>query len=208
MDIYNIWFGAWITFSYINPRLLTISLATRWGSHFKYPINNPPVRCLLDKSGVGHRLTSFPSDASINMPIPQRYFLRTVVKKLTVYDVQSGTLVLPWTGFGKLEILAPSSSLWLVDYTGARYSCKSTFSINANGELYSKISGDWANLCRAHGLSEGSSVRFTLPKSCNNNIMYVFVNPQIGIDTTLTYPLGDGTELPLFVSQNYVVINN
>jgi hypothetical protein len=31
-DVYGILFGAWVTFAYVNPRLLLIRLMTRWGS--------------------------------------------------------------------------------------------------------------------------------------------------------------------------------
>ncbi|MCI38379.1 hypothetical protein A2U01_0059607, partial [Trifolium medium] len=36
-DVYDIWFGAWVTFTYVNPKLLTISLTTRCGTEVKYP---------------------------------------------------------------------------------------------------------------------------------------------------------------------------
>ncbi|GAU24583.1 hypothetical protein TSUD_289430 [Trifolium subterraneum] len=156
-------------------------------------------------AGVGDCVASSSFPASLNIPIPQRSFLPTVVKKLTFYDIQSGTLVLQWHGFGKSDFVFTSSDLLLIDYIGIQYNCKLKFSIDANGELYSKISGGWGDLCRAHRLVEGNRVRFALSKSPHDNAMHMCIYPHIGVQTTLTYPLGDGTELPLYVSQNYFV---
>jgi hypothetical protein len=49
--LYDIPFSAWVTFTYIDPKLLTIKIVTRWGEEVKYPACNTPLRRLLDRVG-------------------------------------------------------------------------------------------------------------------------------------------------------------
>jgi hypothetical protein len=54
-------------------------------------------------------------------------------------------------------------------------------------------------------LAEGDRVRFCVAQPAHNYMMYVCVYPQVGIQTTLTYPLDDGSEIPLYVSQQHFI---
>ena len=48
-DVYDILLGAWVSFAYVNSKLLLIRLITRWGTEVEYPSYNPPLKYLLDK---------------------------------------------------------------------------------------------------------------------------------------------------------------
>ncbi|GAU39652.1 hypothetical protein TSUD_18330 [Trifolium subterraneum] len=122
--IYNIWFGGWVAITYVNPKLLAITVTTQWESEVKYPLHSPPLK------------------------------------------------------------------FWYVD---------------AGGEFCCKVSGGWSDFCKTHHIREGQSVRFAVTEPSSNYVLYVCVYPQIGLQTTLSYPLSDDTHLPLYVSQQYFV---
>ncbi|WJX83668.1 hypothetical protein P8452_66314 [Trifolium repens] len=48
-NAYNILFGPWVTFAYVNSKVLLIRLMTRWGTEVQYPSNKPPFKHLLAK---------------------------------------------------------------------------------------------------------------------------------------------------------------
>jgi hypothetical protein len=93
-DVYDMRFGAWVRFTYRDPRLLTIRVTTRWGEEVKYPASNPPLRRLLSRVGFdiesGFPKSSFSSSANVI----SNSFVRSYVKELTYHDVHSGVLVL------------------------------------------------------------------------------------------------------------------
>ncbi|XP_045794756.1 uncharacterized protein LOC123898094 [Trifolium pratense] len=126
------------------------------------------------------------------------------IKKLT-YIHGCRKQVSPWYGFGESAFTFTFSDLVLVDHIGARYPCSINVGVDAQGELACKVFGGWAHLCRGHRLVQGDKVRFVLNEPAGNYVMYVCVYPQIGIETTLSYPLNDGSYLPLYVSQQYFV---
>jgi hypothetical protein len=93
-DVYNIRFGAWVRFTYRDPKLLTIRVTTRWGEEVKYPASNPPLRRLLSRVGFDI-LTGFPKSSSLSSAHSlSPAFVRSYVKELTYHDVHSGVLVL------------------------------------------------------------------------------------------------------------------
>jgi hypothetical protein len=86
-DVYDLWFGGWVTFAYVNPKLLTIRLTTRCGAEVEYPTHHPPLRYVLPK-------IELPLQApSSNSSVSQHCFVRSFSKELTFYDLYSGTLV-------------------------------------------------------------------------------------------------------------------
>ncbi|PNX98285.1 hypothetical protein L195_g021527, partial [Trifolium pratense] len=113
--------------------------------------------------------------------------------------------VLPWYGFGEFAFAFTFNELVLVDHTGRRYPCRIQFTVDSNGELACKVFGRWMDFCRKHYLSEGDKIRFAVNEPTRNHVLYVCVYPQIGIETTLSYPLSDGSYLPLYISQQYFV---
>jgi hypothetical protein len=93
-DVYHIPFGAWVTFTYVTPSLFTIRVNSRWGAEVTYPNNDPPIRRLLarnvGKNGVCSSSLVVSSNV-IGRPTPP---ICSYTKKLTFYDIHSGTLVL------------------------------------------------------------------------------------------------------------------
>jgi hypothetical protein len=86
-DVYDLWFGGWVTFAYVNPKLLTIRLTTRCGTEVEYPTHRPPLRYLLPKIEL-----PLPVPSSTHS-VSQDCFVRSYTKELTFYDMYSGTLV-------------------------------------------------------------------------------------------------------------------
>jgi hypothetical protein len=86
-DVYDLWFGGWVTFAYVNPKLLTIRLTTRCGTEVEYPTHRPPLRYLLPKIEL-----PLPAPSSTHS-VSQNCFVRSYTKELTFYDMYSGTLV-------------------------------------------------------------------------------------------------------------------
>ncbi|XP_045825948.1 uncharacterized protein LOC123918057 [Trifolium pratense] len=206
-DFYDIWFGGWLSFTYINSNLLSISLTTRWGIDVRYPLHYPRKRIMLANTIVGASArTSAPHSSPPSGPVLSSPFLRSYLKKLTLYDVKSGILVLPWYGFGEFAFAFTFSEVVLVDHTRRCYPCRVQFSVDSNGELACKVTGCWMNFCKKHHLKEGDKIRFAINEPTRNHVVYVCVYPQIGIETTLSYPLSDGSYLPLYVSQQYFVV--
>ncbi|PNX76012.1 hypothetical protein L195_g031957 [Trifolium pratense] len=97
-DFYDIWFGGWLSFTYINSNLLSISLTTRWGIDVRYPLHYPRKRIMLANTIVGASAgTSAPHSSPPSGPVLSSPFLRSYLKKLTLYDVKSGAaLVWLW----------------------------------------------------------------------------------------------------------------
>ncbi|XP_045802735.1 uncharacterized protein LOC123896387 [Trifolium pratense] len=127
-DFYDIWFGAWLTFTYVNPNLLAISLTTRWGIDVKYPFHDPPHKFMLANTIISGNIgssSSLPSSSNGS-------FVHSYLKKLTLYDVESGFLVLPWYGFGEFAFAFTFNELVLVDHTGRRYPCRIQFTVDSN----------------------------------------------------------------------------
>ncbi|PNX94568.1 hypothetical protein L195_g017745 [Trifolium pratense] len=208
-DFYNLWFGAWLKFRYVNPRLLVISLTSRWGIEVPYPLHDPPFKHMLATFGIQPKIDqSTVAGVSSNPIVPTRSFTRSYFKKLTSYDVESGILILPWYGFGEFAFAFTFSHIVLVDHIGCRYPCSLEFSVDDDGELACKVSGYWMEFCKKHHLIQGNRIRFAVNEPALNYVMYVCVYPQLGIETTLSYPLSDGSYLPLYVSQQYFVASS
>ncbi|XP_045809895.1 uncharacterized protein LOC123904251 [Trifolium pratense] len=208
-DFYDIWFGAWVSFTYINLKLLIIRLTTRWGTNVKYPFHDPPHKHMLATTGTNSNIgTSTDLRTSSNVLVLPRSSVRTYLKRLTLYDVQSGILVLPWYGFGEFAFAYTFNELVLVDHVGCRYPCRVQFGVDSEGELACKVFGRWMDFCRKHCLAEGQKIRFAVNEPTRNFVMYVCVYPQIGIQTTLSYPLNDDSYLLLCVSQQYFVASS
>jgi hypothetical protein len=86
-DVYDLWFGGWITFAYVNPKLLAIRIITRCGTEVEYPTHDPPLKYLLP------RIESYLQPPSSNHSLSPNSFVRSFSKKVTFYDMYSGTLV-------------------------------------------------------------------------------------------------------------------
>ncbi|GAU37908.1 hypothetical protein TSUD_163450 [Trifolium subterraneum] len=162
---YNIWFGGWVSLTYINPKLMSIAVLTRWGSEVKYPLSVPPLKRLLVNGSDAFEVGSSASDTSFNPRLYPKCFARSYFKELTAYN----------------------------------------FDVDTNGEFCCKVYGRWVDFCNDHRIKEGQKVRFAVTQPTSNYVLYVCVYPQIGLQTTLSYPLSDGTHVPLYVSQQYFV---
>jgi hypothetical protein len=84
-----------------------------------------------------------------------------------------------------------------------QFKCELAFGIDRDEQLYCRIFKGWSKLCEAHRLVEGQKVRFCVADRGYHHILHVCVYPQIGIETTLSYPLSDGRQIPLYIGQHY-----
>ncbi|GAU45372.1 hypothetical protein TSUD_89920 [Trifolium subterraneum] len=201
--IYDLSFGAWVTFGFVNPKFLTIRIITRWGVEVKYPIHSPPLKRLLDRTDLDNSPSPHLLRPSLNICVPSGSFVRTFVKKITPTDIHYGILVLPWRGFGEFAFAFGYSDLVLVDCLGEHYPCKLTIGVDAEGEYACKVSGGWIDLCTVHGVVEGTRVGFCVTQPARDYVIYVTAYPEMGIRATLSYPLNDGSQTPLYVSHHY-----
>ncbi|MCI21796.1 hypothetical protein A2U01_0042966, partial [Trifolium medium] len=104
-----------------------------------YPFHDPPRKHTLATTSIDPKIgSSVIVRSSSNGPVLPRSFVRSYLKKLTSYDVESGILVLPWYGFGEFAFAFTFFELVLVDHTGSRYPCSVQFSVDAHGELACK----------------------------------------------------------------------
>jgi hypothetical protein len=87
--VYDILLGAWVSFAYVNPKLLLIRLMTRWGTEVEYPSFNPPLKYLVNKKASYVRLYK-----SLSSNVSQKSYVHSYVKKITHYDIHSGNLVI------------------------------------------------------------------------------------------------------------------
>ncbi|GAU42993.1 hypothetical protein TSUD_188670 [Trifolium subterraneum] len=174
-----------------------------WGGQVKYPTDKPPIKRLVSRDVIGGGNGSYHLSITSSILARPRLFVRSYVKKVTSYDVESRTLILPWYGFGELVFEFAYADLLLIDYVGVSYTCSLRFESDSTGELSCKLSSGWGDFCKAHQLAEGEKVRFGVLGLANNNVLHVCVYPQIGIEKTLNCPLNDGTQMPLFVSHHY-----
>ncbi|XP_045831383.1 uncharacterized protein LOC123922734 [Trifolium pratense] len=149
-----------------------MSLTTRWGTDVKYPFHDPPYKHMLVTTGTNSRIgTSTNLRTSSNVLVLPRSFVRTYLKKLTLYDVQSGILVLPWYGFGEFAFAFTFNELVLVDHTGCRYPCHMQFGVDSEGELACKVFGRWMDFCKKHCLAEGQKIRFAVNEPTRNFVI-------------------------------------
>ncbi|WJX79859.1 hypothetical protein P8452_62939 [Trifolium repens] len=88
-----------------------------------YPSYDPPLRHLLARSDPRCKIgSSVLNVCSVGSTQPMS-LIKSYVKDLTLYDVHSGVLVLPWCGFGKSAFAFVFSDLILVDNAGNQYEC-------------------------------------------------------------------------------------
>ncbi|WJX12023.1 hypothetical protein P8452_02563 [Trifolium repens] len=119
----------------------------------------------------------------------QKSLIRSYVKDLTLYDIHSGVLVLPWQGFGDSAFAFVFSDLILVDNSGKQYKCGVKFGVDVGGELACNVSGGWRDLCAFHGLVEGDRVKFSVAHFSASNVMYVSIYPRVRVEDYLN--MGD-----------------
>ncbi|MCH98225.1 putative transmembrane protein [Trifolium medium] len=134
-DVYDVCFGAWVAITYVSPSLLTIRLLSRWGAEVRYPCYDPPLRHLLARSGPNCLLQDFVSMLCSPGSSRPKSLVQSYVKEITPYDVQSGTLVLPFHSFGQSAFAFVFSDLILVDNVGIQYKCDLKFGVDAVGEM-------------------------------------------------------------------------
>ncbi|GAU51570.1 hypothetical protein TSUD_287210 [Trifolium subterraneum] len=153
-------------------------IITRWGVEVKYPTHSPPLKRLLDRTDLDNPSSSRVLRPSLNVYVPYRSFVRTLMKQVTKHDIHSGVLTLPWSDFGS--------------------NC-----IDVEGQYTCEVSGGWVDLCTVYGVDEGTRVGFCVDQPVCDHVMYVTAYPQMGIQTTPSYPLSDGSQVPLYVSRHY-----
>ncbi|PNX98797.1 hypothetical protein L195_g022054, partial [Trifolium pratense] len=165
-------FQVHVGFTYVNLKLLIISLTTRWDTDVKYPFHDPSHKHMLATPDTNSKIgTSTNRRTSSNGLVLPRSFVRTYLKKLTSYDVQSGILVLPWYDFGEFAFAFTFNELVLVDHTGCRYPCRMQFSVDSEGELACKVFGRRMDFCKKHGLAEGHRIRFAVNEPTRNFVI-------------------------------------
>jgi hypothetical protein len=198
-DVYDLWFGGWVTFAYVNPKLLTIRLTTRCGTEVEYPTHHPPLKHMLPRIELPLQAPSSTHSVSHNC------FVRSFTKELTFYDMYSGTLVfislslftfftlmtlfmlfynflyyfsllfqiLPWFGFGEHVFEFAYSELILIDNVGDHFPCKLKFGVDPEGHLACKISGGWVDYCTLHGVCHHDKLKFSIVEPAHNYELYV-----------------------------------
>ncbi|KAK2408167.1 putative ureide permease A3 [Trifolium repens] len=179
-SVYDICFGAWVTITYVNSNLLIIKLFTRWGVEFRYPCYNPPLRHLLFRGGTHCKFGSSVVEACSAASTRPKSFVRSYVKELTLYDLHSGTLFLPWCGFGESAFAHVFSDLILVDNAGNQYMCVLKIDVDSSGELSFNLSGGWNDFCTTHAVVEGDRVKFSVAQYIASNVMYASVYARAG----------------------------
>ncbi|KAK2435967.1 hypothetical protein QL285_020987 [Trifolium repens] len=115
----------------------------------------------------------------------QKSLITSYVKDLTLYDIHSGILVLPWQGFGESAFAFVFSDLILVDNGGKQYKCGVKFGLDIGGELACRIAGGWRDLCAFHGLVEADRVKFSVTQFSASNVMYVSLYPRVRVEDYL-----------------------
>jgi hypothetical protein len=92
-NAYNILFGAWVTFAYVNPKFLLIRLMTRWGTEVQYPSHKPLFKHLLAKDVFYGQNAASNLAKPISSNVSHKFFMHSFVKKVTCYDIEYGVLV-------------------------------------------------------------------------------------------------------------------
>ncbi|KAK2435966.1 hypothetical protein QL285_020987 [Trifolium repens] len=184
-DVYDIKFGAWVSVCYISPVLFTMRVLSRWCFEVSYPYYDPPLKHLLARSdphsSIGSSVMNFCAAGGTR----QKSLITSYVKDLTLYDIHSGILVLPWQGFGESAFAFVFSDLILVDNGGKQYKCGVKFGLDIGGELACRIAGGWRDLCAFHGLVEADRVKFSVTQFSASNVMYVSLYPRVRVEDYL-----------------------
>ncbi|WJX89016.1 DNA helicase [Trifolium repens] len=184
-SVYDICFGAWVTTTYVNSNLLIIKLFTRWGVEFRYPCYNPPLRHLLFRGGTHCKFGSSVVEACSAASTRQKSFVRSYVKELTIYDLHSGALFLPWCGFGESAFAHIFSDLILVDNVRNQYMCVLKIDVDSSGELAFNLSGGWNDFCTTHDVVEGDRVKFSVAQYIASNVMCASVYARVRVEDYL-----------------------
>ncbi|WJX24079.1 hypothetical protein P8452_13230 [Trifolium repens] len=112
-------------------------------------------------------------------------------KELSPYDLHSGSLFLPWNGFGESNFSHLFSDLILVDSAGAQYICALKIVLDSSGDMAYNLSGGWTDFCTTHNVVEGDRVEFSVAPYIASNVMYAYVYPRITVEDYLKSSNGD-----------------
>ena len=210
---YGILAGAWVTFIFANRHLFLVEVRNLYGGELEYPRLDPPLRMMLETQGAKDYRKSFVGYGSNVLFLPT-VFCHTMVKQLTSEDVTSGVLVsgdffpvtlllydtcldllldvcffmcfqkLNWLGFCQSALPAKPSEITLIDYLG--YPWKLVMEFGPDGDMTCLFKGAWQDVCRARLLVEGSSLKFGVVESSNNNVMYLCAPRMLVLKTMLS----------------------
>ncbi|WJX50079.1 hypothetical protein P8452_36434 [Trifolium repens] len=136
---------------------------------------------------VGHEKSSFLDDLLATLQTYQMEFDAqckigkppSFTKEVTFYDMYSGTLILPWYGFGEHVFEFAYSELVLIDNCGDKFPCKLRFGVDPEGHLACKISGGWTDYCTVHGVSHHDKLRFSVVVPQHNYELYVSFSTSV-----------------------------
>ncbi|WJX46104.1 hypothetical protein P8452_32933 [Trifolium repens] len=118
-------------------------------------------------------------------------FVHSYAKELSPYDLHSGSLFLPWNGFGESNFSHLFSDLILVDSAGAQYTCALKIVLDSRGDMAYNLSGGWTDFCTTHNVVEGDRVEFSVAPYIASNVMYAYVYPRITVEDYLKSSNGD-----------------
>ncbi|WJX33617.1 hypothetical protein P8452_21806 [Trifolium repens] len=82
--------------------------------------------------------------------------------ELSPYDLHSGSLFLPWNGFGESNFSHLFSDLILVDSAGSQYTCALKIVLDSSGDMAYNLSGGWTDFCTTHNVVEGDRMEFSV----------------------------------------------
>ncbi|WJX45228.1 hypothetical protein P8452_32123 [Trifolium repens] len=162
-----------------------------WGIEFRYPCYNPPIRHLLFRDGSNCKFGSSVVEASSPASTRTKSFVHSFAKELSPYDLHSGSLFLPWNGFGETNFSHLFSDLILVDSAGAQYTCALKIVLDSSGDLAYNLSGGWTDFCTTHSVVEGDRVEFSVAPYIASNVMYAYIYPRITLEDYLKSSNGE-----------------
>ncbi|WJX94795.1 hypothetical protein P8452_76179 [Trifolium repens] len=156
-----------------------------------YPCYNPPIRHLLFRDGSNCKFGSSVVEACSPASTRPKSFVHSYAKELSPYDLHSGSLFLPWNGFGECNFSHLFSDLILVDSAGAQYTCALKIVLDSSGDLAYNLSGGWTDFCTTHSVVEGDRVEFSVAPYIASNVMYAYVYPRITVEDYLKSSNGE-----------------
>ncbi|WJX89434.1 hypothetical protein P8452_71434 [Trifolium repens] len=157
----------------------------------EYPCYNPPIRHLLFRDGSNCKFGSSVVEACSPTSTLPKSFVHSYAKELSPYDLHSGSLFLPWNGFGESNFSHLFSDLILVDSAGAQYTCALKIVLDSSRDMAYNLSGGWTDFCTTHNVVEGDRVEFSVAPYIASNVMYAYVYPRIIVEDYLKSSNGD-----------------
>lgn len=174
-DFYGLGLGAWVTLIFVDAGRFDMKLTDRFHNTIKYPIFDPPMNFLIDKTNVP---TTFNQHLQPRTSILcYRHNISDMIisfeKKLSQYDVTRGALILIYTENIAQMLDTSATNVKFVDDCGNVWDCDLIF-----GTLpyeHCRMGGQWKRFVEARRLREGVKIRLGALKAGMNELIYLDV---------------------------------